>query len=267
MNAADGFLRPEGEPMPSMEQSSFYHTGDITPEQAQLLNQNFNFVVVGGIHGQTKGPHVPTDEVYDSVSFAVSSLDPAKGDMLFIEAEGYSGSETAIHSYHGAGGRGEMTAFMRRVYRNIDAFNYGAMLATSRGVPVRYADMHGDVQEAYLREMGISKVPGAEDFGNEKYNRYQEARNAQAAYTVKDTALANLDDALLRTNKPTYLQLMGDLHVKKFWQNQKTVPELYAEMNLDADTVSLTDLILTLRQVRTLESKIPVFLIALTSES
>jgi hypothetical protein len=235
----------EFEPLPRMQDSRFYHSGEITPEQAAALNQAYNFVIVGGLHFQYSGEHRPTREMYNVMNLLTLPLAAAKGDKLYIEGYGYSRKPDAYYMQAMSWLDPEVEALRRS--GDIDTFHYAAAKVAMRGVKVSYADMHKEVHDAYLQQAGVVDLAGLKQKGSDQVRDYEENRSAQAAYTVKDDALAYLDGAREWPEKPTYMLVFGEGHVRKFDEQEKTIPEFYAEMGLEAQTVLMSEVMLALR--------------------
>lgn len=132
----------------------------LSPEVISLLEQQYSFEAYVGSHGHvSKQPRVynffvePANSEYEAVANVVAGM--SKEDMLFIEGPGKGGeAENPLPSAptHGAAAeimqkviedyRDHMQAKVERsrAQARIDAWDYGALTALLKGIPVIYAD-------------------------------------------------------------------------------------------------------------------------------
>lgn len=181
---------------------------------------------------------MPTALNYDATNLLVNTLDAAKGDALFIEGIGYQGVPDARLGAMLDPEWFKTEVGLLRDMQDIDTFNYVASLVAVRGVRVEYADVHGDVYQDFLAKEGLtedSKLTHDQDTAKDQL------RNEQAVYTIKDDALAHLEEAKASGIKPTYIQLMGDGHVNDYFKfnDAQLLPEIYESLGLKVNVLHI----------------------------
>jgi hypothetical protein len=205
-----------------------YHYADITAAEAYAVNQHINIVAYAGVHSGGNADYYrdlpELDIEYDAAKSVVDSLDPSRGDALFVESFGHSYPQQSntwldVDPSMTPADMRDMTEYMRR-RRSINVFDYAAELALLRGIPVIHADMHTDTELAFnqvVREEAAQGRPLEE--GSQPYKAVRDSlREEQGANVVKDYALvrlAELPAPPAADRKPTYALLFGAAHYKE----------------------------------------------------
>jgi hypothetical protein len=221
------------------------HSDFLAPGYAEKLNDAFDFVVVGALHGFGEGTqsiNAPCEQEYQVVADAVAGLDPLKGDKLFVEGPG-AGDEQLFSKKLAADPAALLAAAEQdREEKKISTFRYAGALAVAKGVPTRYADMSRSMVNHFLAataQPDVKAVAISSEYGPDLY----QLRNQQAVYTAKDDAIVRLHAVRGRSEKPTSMLLFGEVHV---WQDTGmgvSIPEIFAAKDLEVRTQVLPNLL------------------------
>lgn len=206
-----------GAPVPAGLERA-YSFADISPEDADAINAAVDIVIYGTDHAlsdpsNTNPEYVAAvDAHYQGIADMVDSLDPDRGDVLYLEAALHEGKWDFLDHPWDDTQHAALIEAMRR-NRTIHPWYYAAERAALRGVPVKVADMHRHVGEEFEFITG-------EQIDTVKYNTdhplfpvLHALREEQAANTIAHDALATLPG--LGTQKARYALLQGRAHVDK----------------------------------------------------
>jgi len=192
-----------------------YHFADITPGQAELLNDSVTIKLFGFTHGSFEDRMRNADQVdieYAQAAGVVESLDASRGDVLFTELSGHEGEAldwSFVHASYTDHADKLAALEVARQNRVLTPSDYALELARLKGVPIVVADMHKEVQQQYINI--VDDAPDIALEGNSLEQIYHQLRVEQAAHTVKDYALDHAPWAL--PTKPTYAVLWGKAHM------------------------------------------------------
>lgn len=206
-----------------------YHSAEITSYEAAAINAAVNIEIWGGTHTPPHAPHrhIPeTEQDYQHVENMVAQLDPARGDVLFMETVDHHNETVTLHTDDDTIRVYVQKNEQARTDRTINPFQYAVQAALLKGIPVVAADMHADTFASYAEVVGLPSyetldeggtfvkaysVPSHE--GTSEFYVYHSLREEQAANTVKDYARNALPEIQANDTKPTYALLMGTGHV------------------------------------------------------
>ncbi|HSW99355.1 MAG TPA: hypothetical protein VLF71_06010 [Candidatus Saccharimonadales bacterium] len=188
---------------------------ELSAADAEAINSNFNLVAYGTAHGSggvDEYGHLPeVEDEYRDADRIVNSLDPARGDVLFVEAVGYNPAEAADPSFKWSDHLGYIMG--ERAKRSISQGLYIELLARARGIPVVPADLTRSQVEAHNATTGQDAMVMGLDPGWGHYGSFHTLREQAVADTVTNHALAALPT--LNGNKPTYAIPYGKVHFEK----------------------------------------------------
>jgi hypothetical protein len=226
--------------------------GEYNPAEAEAINSNFNLVAYGIAHGapgeDTYG-HLPEVEVeYAGAEAIVDSLDPARGDALFIEDVGYEPTLAASDPSFKWSDHLDYLADARS-NRSMPPGLYVGLLARAKGIPVVSADLTHQEVEGYNRTTGQDALVHGVNPEWPHYGSFHTRREQAVAYTAKEHALAALPT--LNGNRPTYAVVYGKAHFDKAPGESdildpligKTpgIPAAFSELGLNIETKILPD--------------------------
>jgi hypothetical protein len=148
-----------------------YSFANISPEEADAINNGVEIVIYGMTHAMTDSSNTdPTylagvEAQYQDLADMVDGLDPVRGDVLYMESAMHTGAwelmdrswDDATHAQH---------LETRRADRTIHPYTYATERAALRGVPVKVADMHRHVADEFEFVTGESARAIARDKAN-----------------------------------------------------------------------------------------------------
>ncbi|HSX06017.1 MAG TPA: hypothetical protein VLF69_06130 [Candidatus Saccharimonadales bacterium] len=219
---------------------NLYHDSLLSPEDARNINSSINIVGYAADHG-VAGLYKTSQREFQAAFNLVSSLDPERGDKLFIEESGHEGTPVAQEDLERYAGNPELYSRLVEEFRqkgSIDMGNYAAILAAIRGIPVVYADM--DVTQKQSLEHVMDKTELSLLLKKPKHWQalaFRRLREQQAANTVKDHALAALP-SIDPEHKPTYALLFGRHHYDQ--QEPSNIPKVFSDLGLNIQVVELS---------------------------
>jgi len=203
---------------PSWEQPD-YSFGNITSYEAAAINGAVNIKGYAAVHGsgQFEEDFPGRDIEYDATKSVVDSLDPGRGDVLFVESGRRSGAE--IHADYS--GIADPEAYVEQEFRGkLDAIQYASELAYVRGIPVVEADLHRDAYDQAIAQFNAHEenTPGIDLPAHieAQYSTVHTLREEQVSNVAKDYALDHMPELKAHLaaggEKPTYAVLWGAAH-------------------------------------------------------
>jgi hypothetical protein len=190
-----------------------YHFADISPAEAEAVNDGVDIVAYGCVHGMLpKGEGDPTqvETAYDAAANVVAGLDPARGDILFTESANHEGPLPGMLTVFSKDEAHSILDYMR-AERTIDPLLYAIALAEIKGVQVVPADMSKVATEHF--EDVIGELVRPLDRSWPFFSTYHALRVEQASNTIKDYARAHVSLSPWSAEKPVYALLFGPAHV------------------------------------------------------
>lgn len=178
------------------------HNDELTPEQAQLINDNYDIVIHGGGHGKFKEgtPGQVFDADYDAAAGVVEAMQP--NDVLFVEGYGFKTPEEkpVLQSFP------DMSPSQKRLLlekmrenRMVNPWHYAIELAGFKGITVVNADIDA-AQYEKAKELGFLDPDKNAEIGPDVHGKYINERihawrERMSRNIVKDWALAHLPPA------------------------------------------------------------------------
>lgn len=217
------------------------HNEDLTPEQAQQINDNYDIVLHGGGHGKFEnGTSVQVfDADYDAAAGVVEAMQP--DDVLFLEGFGFKTAEAkpVLQSFADMGVPEKQAILQKmREARKISPWDYAIELAGLKGITAINADIDA-LQTEKAKAAGFLNTEKNVEIGPDENGKYLDERihawRNQTAYNiVKDWALAHLPPA--HTPPP---ERKRGLHVLYGLTHLNEIRELFEERNLHVTTERL----------------------------
>ncbi|HSX35017.1 MAG TPA: hypothetical protein VLF62_05210 [Candidatus Saccharimonadales bacterium] len=195
-----------------------YSFADISPPEADAINDKVNVVVYGTIHELSDPANTDpaylaaVDAQYQGLADMVDVLDPAKGDVMYMESVGHEGVWKLLDRPQDDAAHARILE-SKRADRTIHPYIYAAERAALRGVPVKVADMHRHVGEEFGFVTGESIDTVKSNTDHPLFPILNTLREEQAANTVAHDALNALP--AIGPEKAMYVVLHGAAHVDK----------------------------------------------------
>jgi|GEM_PF-3138303 len=195
-----------------------YSFADISPAEADAINDKVNIVVYGTAHTLSDPANTDpaylaaVDAQYQGLADMVEVLDPAKGDVLYMESAGHEGVWKLLDRPQDDATHARILESMR-ANRTIHPYTYATERAALRGVPVKVADIHRHVGEEFEFVTGESIDTVISNVDHPLFPVLNTLREEQAANTVAHDALNALP--AIGSEKAMYVVLHGVAHVDK----------------------------------------------------
>lgn len=237
---------------PELQGPSPVGSPEIALQVSEAINNHFNLVAYGIAHGpggEDEYRHLPEVEIeYEGIEEVVNSLDPARGDVLFVEGVGH---DPTAESPNQAFQWSEHLDYLKdaRSKHSINPSLYAQFLARARGISVVVADLTLQEVEEHNRATGQDAMAHGINPDWPHHEAFHTLRERAVADTIKTYALTSLPS--LNGNKPTYALLFGKAHFEKapgahdifdpIYNKSPGIPTAFGQLGLELETRILPD--------------------------
>lgn len=206
-----------------------HHNDALSPQQAEAISAAYSIELAFAWHGTVEGEELamPLDCDYEVAAALINSLKPS--DVLFVEEAGFLHAERLGDVSFDAESIDDSQRLLMldrlsklRQEKAIDVFDYAALLARVKNIPVVHADLDGFELEHVGKAYGGGRTSSLREINQDFTLEHQAQilvihREEAARNIVKDYALSHLDEVSGRadkSSKPRLVLLFGALHYK-----------------------------------------------------